>query len=91
MMIAATAIAVVVLMLSTAPLMMSPMIFDSGESAAAWTVFTAIWCAPLVIIAGIATGWVGFARNRRRLVMTGLIVAAVPVLAAVGVLVMAGV
>jgi hypothetical protein len=90
LMIAATAIAVVVLMLLTVPLMMSPMLFDSGESAAAWGVFAAVWSAPLLVTAGIAVGWIGFARNARRMVVAGLIVAAVLVLAAIGILVMAG-
>jgi hypothetical protein len=91
MMLAATIVGVVLLMLGVWPLTMSPMIFDSGESATAWAIFMAIWSMPLLLIAGLAIGWIGFARNVRGTVVIGLIVAALPVVAAVGVLVMAGV
>ncbi len=90
-MLAATIVGAVLLVLSAVPLMMSPMIFDSGETAEAWTIFAAIWLMPVVLIAGLIIGWIGFARNVRRMVTLGLILAALPLIAAVGVLVMAGV
>ncbi|HUB86054.1 MAG TPA: hypothetical protein VL971_10200 [Rhizomicrobium sp.] len=90
-MLAATVLGAVLLMLSAWPLMMSPMIFDSGESTEAWTIFAAIWFAPVVLIVGLVVGWIGFARSARGMVTFGLILAALPVIAAVGVLVMAGV
>lgn len=90
-MLAATVVGVILLMLSAWPLMMSPMIFDSGESPEAWAIFATIWLMPVVLIAGLVIGWIGFARKARGMAMFGLILAALPVLAAVGVLVMAGV
>ncbi|HEY5338552.1 MAG TPA: hypothetical protein VIJ85_10130 [Rhizomicrobium sp.] len=89
--VAATVIGVLLLMLSVFPLMMSPMIFDSGESADTWSIFIAIWLAPVVLIAGLVIGWIGFASGARRVAIAGLVVAAVPAVLALGVLIMAGV
>ena len=89
-MLAATIVGGLLLMLSVMPLMMSPMIFDSGESPEAWTIFAAIWLMPVVLIAGLVIGWIGFARGAQGMVTFGLILAALPLVAAVGVLVMAG-
>lgn len=91
LMLAATVVGVILLMLSVFPLTMSPMIFDSGESTAAWSIFFAIWSMPVLLIVGLVIGWIGFARNAARMTMIGLIVAVLPVVAALGVLVMAGV
>ena len=90
-MLAATVVGVILLMLSVFPLMMSPMIFDSGESAQTWSLFIAIWSLPLLVIAGLVIGWIGFSRNAAHTVVFGLLLAALPVIAALGVLVMAGV
>jgi hypothetical protein len=90
-MLAATVVGVILLMLGMAPLMMSPMIFDSGESGAAWSIFVAIWSMPVLLIAGLAIGWIGFFRNAARTVVFGLILAGLPLVAALGVLIMAGV
>lgn len=90
-MIAATVIGVLLLMAAAWPLSMSPMIFDSGQSAETWSIFIAIWMMPVALLAGIAVGWIGFARNARRTVITGLVLAVLPVLAAIGILIIAGV
>ena len=90
-MLAATIAGALLLMLDVWPLMMTPMIFDSGESADAWSIFLAIWSMPALLIVGLVMGWIGFAKGARRLVTFGLILAALPVIGAVGVLVMAGV
>jgi small-conductance mechanosensitive channel len=90
-MIAATVIGVLLLMAAAWPLSMSPEIFDSGQSAETWSIFIAIWLMPVALLAGIAIGWIGFSRNARRVVITGLVLAALPVLAAIGILAMAGV
>jgi hypothetical protein len=90
-MLAATVVGVILLMLSVFPLMMSPMIFDSGESTTAWSIFLAIWSMPVLLIAGLVTGWIGFFRNAARMVVFGLILAVLPLIAALGVLIMAGV
>jgi hypothetical protein len=89
-MIAATVVGVLLLIASGGLLMMSPMLFDSGASAASWSIFIAVWMAPLVLIAGIVIGWIGFACGTPHMVTAGLVIAALPVLAAVGVFVMAG-
>jgi hypothetical protein len=86
----ATVIGGLLLMLAVWPLSMTPLIFDSGESPTTWGVFLAIWAMPVVLLAGLIIGWVGFARNRRSIVIVGLIVAMLPVLAAAGILMMSG-
>lgn len=91
LMLAATVVGVILLMLSLFPLTMSPMIFDSGESTAAWSIFLTIWSLPVLLIVGLVIGWIGFSRDAPRTVVLGLIVAVLPVAAALGVLVMAGV
>jgi small-conductance mechanosensitive channel len=91
LMLAATIVGVIVLMLSAFPLMMSPMIFDSGESATAWSIFIAIWMAPVVLIVGLVVGWIGVARRSQAMVVTGLLLAVAPMVAALGILLMAGV
>jgi hypothetical protein len=88
--LAATVVGVILVMLSALPLMMSPMIFDSGESAATWSIFVAVWSMPVLVIAGLVIGWIGFSRNTTRTAVFGLILAALPVVAALGVLIMAG-
>ena len=90
-MIGATALGVLLLMLSAFPLSMSPMIFDSGQDATTWSLFIAIWLMPLVLIAGLAIGWIGFSRNAQGGVALGLVIAALPVAIGLGVLAMAGV
>lgn len=87
----ATIAGALLLMLAIWPLSMTPMIFDSGQSAATWSVFLAIWAMPVVLIAGLVTGWVGIARDAHGVVVAGLILAALPVLAGAGVLVMSGI
>jgi hypothetical protein len=88
-MIAATVVGVLLLMLSAWPLSMSPMIFDSGESLTTWGVFIALWLLPLALIAGLVTGWIGFARNVPTVVFCGLVLAVVPVAIAAGILAVA--
>ena len=90
LMVAASVIGALLLMASFGVLMMSPMLFDSGEGPEAWTIFTIVWLMPVVLIAGLVIGWIGFARDARRMVIAGLCIAAVPPLLALGVIVMAG-
>jgi hypothetical protein len=86
----ATVIGGLLLMLAVWPLSMTPLIFDSGESPMTWGVFLAVWAMPVVLIAGLLMGWIGFARNAHGVAVAGLIVAVLPVLAAIGILVMSG-
>jgi hypothetical protein len=67
------------LMLIVLPLMMSPMMFDSGERDASWAFFTALWAAPVVVLAGIAGAWIGYAVRAYRLSVAGLIAAGLPI------------
>jgi small-conductance mechanosensitive channel len=90
LLIAVTVVGILLLMASAFPLGMSPEIFDSGESVTTWSVFIALWLMPALLILGIAIAWVGFARNARKIVVCGLALAALPVLIAIGVIVMAG-
>jgi small-conductance mechanosensitive channel len=89
-MIVATIIGGLLLMLSAGLLAMSPMIFDSGESPTAWAVFSAIWAMPIILIAGLVIGWIGFARNARGIVGLGIALAGFPLVAGMGVLAMSG-
>jgi hypothetical protein len=89
LMLAATVVGVLLLMVAAWPLSMSPMIFDSGMSFTTWSIFLAIWTMPVLLIAGVIVGWAGFARNARNIVAAGLVLAALPVLAALGILIMA--
>ena len=77
------------LMLAVWPLSMTPEIFDSGQNAQTWGVFLGIWAMPVGLVAGLATGWIGFARNAHGVAIAGLILAALPVLTAIGILAMA--
>jgi|GEM_PF-6792282 small-conductance mechanosensitive channel len=90
LMLGATVLGVFALMASAFPLSMSPEIFDSGEDVATWSLFIGLWLMPVVLIAGLAIGWIGFARNARNLALLGLVLAALPLLVAIGILVMAG-
>jgi hypothetical protein len=88
--IVVTVVGILLLMAAAFPLGMSPEIFDSGESVTTWSIFTALWLLPALLILGIATAWIGFARNAPRIVTCGLALAALPVLIAIGIIVMAG-
>jgi hypothetical protein len=90
-MVAATVIGALVLSLSAWPLSMTPELFDSGYSLEVWSLVIAIWLMPVALIAGLALGWWGFARNRRGVVVSGLAIAALPVLLAIGYLAIGGV
>ncbi len=72
------------LILIIAPLMMSPMIFDSGETQGRWIFFTALWLSPLVVLAGIAAAWIAYAVRVYWLSIAGLITAGVPIALSVG-------
>jgi NADH:ubiquinone oxidoreductase subunit 6 (subunit J) len=43
---------------SVFPVMMSPMLFDSGESAWAWGIFSAILAFPILCVCSIVASWV---------------------------------
>jgi hypothetical protein len=66
------------------PLMMSPMMFDSGETQGRWIVFTALWLSPLVVLAGTGIAWLGYALRAYWLSMASLVVSAVPIAIAAG-------
>lgn len=52
----------------------SVMAFDSGESAAAWTIVIAVWAYPIIPILLVIGAWIAFARRKNRLaaVLSGL-------------------
>lgn len=85
-----TAIGVLLLMAGTFALRMSPMIFDSGQSLTTWSLFIFLWLMPVALIAGLVIAWVGYAKEAMGAVVGGLILAALPVAIAAGVIVMAG-
>lgn len=41
--------------------MMSPMAFDAGESAQAWTFVLAVWTYPVLVIIGLIAAWIFYA------------------------------
>jgi hypothetical protein len=65
-------------------LMFSFMGFDAGETPEAWTFFFVVWSLPLVLLAGLALAWIGFAARAYRVVYAGFAVAALPLLAVLG-------
>lgn len=85
-----TIVSALILMASTFVLRMTPEVFDSGYNAATWAVVIAVWAAPALLIAGVIVGWIGVIRDRAGVVVLGLVLAALPVLAATGIIVMAG-
>jgi len=52
----------------------SVMAFDSGESAAAWTIVLAVWAYPIIPILLVIGAWIAFARRRNKTaaVLSGL-------------------
>jgi hypothetical protein len=72
------------LLLIIVPLMMSPMIFDSGETDARWMFFTALWLSPLVVLAGIGAAWIAYAVRVYWLSIAGLVTAGLPIALAAG-------
>jgi hypothetical protein len=71
-------------MLIVGPLMMSPMIFDSGETRGRWIFFTALWLSPLVVLAGIAAAWIAYGVRVYWLSIVGLVAAGLPIALAAG-------
>jgi hypothetical protein len=67
-------------------MMMSPMIFDAGETNVAWLVFLGIWLFPVLLAVGIIIGWIGFGAGARWAAIFGLAVAGLPMVAATGLL-----
>lgn len=67
---------------STIPLMMSVMVFDAGETRDAWLMFTAIWMAPFLLIAGLIVGWVGFLSNSYGATRAGIFLMLTPLVLA---------
>ena|SRR5215213_8382060 len=45
----------------------SVMAFDSGESAAAWTIVIAVWSYPIIPILLVIGAWIAFARRKNKL------------------------
>ncbi|HEY5209825.1 MAG TPA: hypothetical protein VIJ42_10310 [Stellaceae bacterium] len=76
--IVATLVALVSFVVNLAIMMMSPMMFDAGESAWLWTVFIAIWLTPLVLAAGIAVAWLGFGIRWTGVAIAGLAIVLAP-------------
>jgi hypothetical protein len=73
-----TVLGILATLCSFVPLMMSPMIFDSGESAWAWTIFLAMWLSPVAWIGGIIVGWTGYAFGSHFLALSGVVLIALP-------------
>jgi hypothetical protein len=84
-------LAALLLMASTFPLMMSPMIFDSGQDVTTWSIFICLWLMPVVLIGGVVLAWLGYAKNSGTFLVAGLVLAAAPVFLAAGILAMAGI
>ncbi|HEY1837604.1 MAG: hypothetical protein WBQ17_17695 [Rhizomicrobium sp.] len=72
------------LILIVFPLMMSPMIFDSGETNSRWAFFTALWLSPLVVLAGIVAAWIAYGVRVYWLSIAGLVAAGIPIALAAG-------
>jgi hypothetical protein len=72
------------LMMIVVPLMMSPMIFDSGETQDRWMFFTALWVSPLIVLAGIAAAWIAYGVRVYWLSIAGLVTAGLPIALAAG-------
>lgn len=72
------------LMLIVMPLMMSPMIFDSGETDVRLMFFTALWVSPLIVLAGIAGAWIAYGVRIYWLSIAGLVTAGLPIALAAG-------
>jgi hypothetical protein len=49
---------------AAAMIVMSPMAFDSGETATIWRAVLLLWAYPFVVIAAIAGSWILFALRR---------------------------
>jgi hypothetical protein len=83
-----TVLGILATMGSAIPLMMSPMIFDSGESAWAWTLFLAMWLSPVAWIGGIIVGWIGYSFGSHFLTLAGVVLIALPFAALVGAIIL---
>jgi hypothetical protein len=79
-----TVLGILATMGSAIPLMMSPMIFDSGESREAWTLFIALWLSPVAWVLGIIVGWVGYVFGSHFVTLAGVILIVLPFAALIG-------
>jgi hypothetical protein len=79
--IAATVLGAGMMLVDLGAMVISPMLFDSGESSGAWAMFAAIWIAPFVVLFGILSGWIGFARQRAWLATGGIALMVIPLIA----------
>lgn len=59
------------------------MMFDAGETTAAWIAFAAAWLVPLAIIVGLVVAWICFALRTNVGAYIGLGIATLPVAVAV--------
>lgn len=80
-----TIVVALVAVLSFAPLLMSFMAFDAGETPEAWATFIGIWMIPVVMIVALVVAWIGYAAGSRLTMRIGMIVCLIP-LALLGVL-----
>jgi hypothetical protein len=87
--IVATVVSVALVFASVFPLMFSPMLFDSGATAVAWTVFIAAWSVPLLVLAALVIAWIGFAARVYWMIWIAAVLAALPVVVLAGVFALA--
>ncbi len=71
-MIAASVLAPILTGLCLLPAIMSPMLFDSGESTVLWIMLSIMAALPVAPLVGLALGWVGYARRSNLMVFCGL-------------------
>ncbi len=85
-----TFVAALALMMGTFVLRMTGEIFDSGQNSTTWSVFLFIWAMPVLLIVGVAVGWIAYARRARTVAWLGLAIALAPLLIAAGIIAIAG-
>lgn len=67
--------------------MMSPMLFDAGESTAAWTMLALVLSYPLLVIISLPLAWILYRRQSYR---AALGVSFLPLISVVGIGIMLG-
>lgn len=67
--IPATVMFVISLVPAGLMIMFSPMAFDSGETAALWTLVITLWIYPVVVLLTIIAAWISFAVRAYRVAM----------------------
>jgi hypothetical protein len=78
--VTATVLGVIVVLASVPVLMMSFMVFDAGETRAAWTIFATMWSVPIIMLGALVAAWIARAAGAVRTERVLLIVFALPLL-----------